>query len=110
MIFTVVILFGCSKKENDANLFIYQSGEDVNTSIPLAYDIFPTSKQLKVIWNEGSDSYYTDLLKFEASNDSIKLSYQDKDEKDKTKIFEIISNSTVQDETEVKYEWFGRNN
>lgn len=105
-IITLFILSGCSKTENYPNLFIYQNGEEVDTSVPLAYGVFPESNHLRVVWKEESDSYYTDLLTFKSDAESIEISYQDTQKKEHTQIFKIVSDSIVQDEVGREYQWF----
>jgi hypothetical protein len=106
-VITLFILSGCSNKKIDPNLFIYQNGGDVDTSVPLAYGIFPESDQLKVVWAEESNSYDTKLLTFKSDDEFIEISYQDKKEKKHTQTFEIISDSVVRDEAGIEYQWFG---
>ncbi|WP_414840401.1 hypothetical protein [Carnobacterium sp. TMP28] len=106
-VITLFILSGCSNKKIDPNLFIYQNGGDVDTSVPLAYGIFSESDQLKVVWAEESNSYDTKLLTFKSDDEFIKISYQDKKEKKHTQTFEILSDSIVRDEAGIEYQWFG---
>ena len=42
----------------------YQEGADFDTSIPMAYQLYPTTDQIIMIWNEGDKSHSTDLLTF----------------------------------------------
>lgn len=106
-IITLFILSGCSKKEMEPNLFIYQNGGEVDSSVPLAYGVFPESDQVRVVWKENSDSYDTNLLTFKLNDAFIEMSYQDKEKKKHTQTFEILSNSVVQDEAGREYQWFG---
>ena len=106
----ILILFflsGCSNKKIDRNIFIYQNGEKVDTSVPLAYAVFPESNQLKVVWNEDFSSYDTKLLTFKSDDEFIEISYQNKEQKKQTQIFEILSDSLLQDEVGREYQWFG---
>lgn len=106
----ILILFflsGCSNKKIDRNIFIYQNGEKVDASVPLAYAVFPESNQLKVVWNEDFSSYDTKLLTFKSDDEFIEISYQNKEQKKQTQIFEILSDSLLQDEVGREYQWFG---
>lgn len=103
---TLFILSGCSQKEQNPNLFIYQEGEEIDSSAPLAYGIFPEGNQLRVVWGNVSKSYDTDLLTFTFSDESIEMSYQDKEKETHTQTFTILSDSVVQDETGKNYQWF----
>ena len=104
---TLFFLSGCSNKEIEPNLFIYQNGGDSDTSAPLAYGVFPESDQLKVVWAEEFNSYDTNLLTFTLDDEFIIISYQDKKEKKYTQTFEILSDSIVRDEAGREYQWFG---
>lgn len=56
-------------------MLLFQNGVKADTSVPLAYAVFPGSNQLKVVRNEESSSYDTKLLTFKSDDEFIEISY-----------------------------------
>lgn len=88
------------------SVFITQEGGEIDSSVPRSYGIFPEANQVSVYWGDVSKSYDTDLLTFTFNDESIEMSYQDKEKESHTKTFTILSDSVVQDETGKEYQWF----
>ncbi len=104
---SVFFLTSCAPKESNTNIFIYQEGADYDTTVPLAYSLYPKSKQVTIIWNEGDRSYLTDLVTFEETDTQIEFVYRGKDKVDVKKTFDRLSDTVVQDEKNIEYQMFG---
>lgn len=107
MMLSLFFLVGCANEEVSKQLFIYQEGANFDTSIPLGYQLYPTTDQVNVIWNEGEKSHTTKLLTFEEDDTTVEFRYSNKMDQDITKTFEILSDSVILDETGREYQWFG---
>lgn len=111
MMLSLLFIAGCvsedASKDASKQLFIYQEGADFDTSIPMGYQLYPTTDQVIIIWNEGAKSHSTDLLVFEEDDTTIQFRYSNKAGENVTKNFEILSDSVVVDEIDREYQWFG---
>lgn len=107
LIVSMVFLASCAPKESNTNIFIYQEGADYDTTVPLAYSLYPKSKQISIIWNEGDQSYSTALVTFEETDTQIEFVYRGKNKVDVKKTFDRLSDTVVQDEENREYQMFG---
>ncbi len=104
---SLFFITGCANEETSKQLFIYQEGADFDTSIPLGYQLYPTTDQIIIIWNEGEKSHSTDLLVFEEDDNTIEFRYLNEADENVTKTFKILSDSLIVDEVNREYQWFG---
>lgn len=107
MLLSLLFLAGCASENTSNQLFIYQEGADFDTSIPLGYQLYPTTDQIIIIWNEGEKSYSTDLLVFEEDETTIEFRYLNEADENITKTFEILPDSVIVDEANKEYQWLG---
>ena len=59
-----------------------------------------------MVRKEESNSSDTKLLPFKSADKFIEISYQNKEPKKQTQIFEMLSDSLLRDETGREYQWF----